>query len=147
LDDTTAEMRAAADARLLAEQYLDLFQASLIIAQPRARQRGRIAATTRLGKAEMDAAVLREITVGNEVEQTALSADIDFRQSAQWFTETAVGLHDAHASRSFGHQHATAADERERPGMFEPTDDDFGSDSGRGRLRERRTAECECKQQ
>ena len=124
LHDPAAEVPATRRRAVLAEDDFHVFQP--VAGQPRARHRGvPAAALMRLGEAEIDGLVLREIAVERDVVQPALARCINARHAGQRRREFALGADDAEPAGPLRHQQAAAGQEGERPGIGQ---------SARGRL-------------
>lgn len=85
--------------------------------EPGARKCSAPAAVERLRVRKVDGAVLREVAVEDDVEQAALADRKYFRHVCERRRQLPVLRNNAHAARPLGHQHASAGQERERPGM------------------------------
>ena len=101
-------------------------QRRFALRQPRPRQGGAVATGPRFRKTEIQGPVALEVRIQNEVEQPALSAHGDLRQTGERRPEFAVGLDHAHASRPLGHQEASLRQERQRPRVFQVPGQDLG---------------------
>src|SRR4029079_18575581 len=89
---------------VLAEDHLGLVEPAAAVVEFRACHRCAAAAGGALGIAEEDRPVLCKAAIGDDVEQTALAARPYVGHALERRRELALGRHDAHAARAFGHQ-------------------------------------------
>ena len=136
-DETGPEVIPAVHLRLLLVDHADVLEASL--AEPPARHgRSGDAAGSRLRVGEVDRAVLGKAGVDRDVEQAALAPRRHVRHAGDGVGHAAVSLDVAQPPRTLGHEHAAVRQERQPPGMLEPSGDGFGPDDAVGRRWRRR---------
>ena len=93
-------MIRATDLRLLTPDHLGVFEPAL--AEPPAGDRGACAAIAGFGKREIDEPVLLEFRTQYHVEQPALPACVNLRDSGERFGDAAVRSHQAQSPSTFG---------------------------------------------
>src|SRR5262249_9777716 len=107
LDNAAAEMVAARQRALLAEDHLDVVEARrAVLDEVRPRHRGARAAAGCFGEAEIDGLVLRVVAVERYVVQAALALRKNLRHPGERRRRLAVAGDDAQPPGPFGHQHA-----------------------------------------
>ncbi|MCY1514139.1 hypothetical protein D9M68_486680 [compost metagenome] len=143
-DDAAAEVRAARDLGLLAEDDLQRFQLRAIGRQAGACKRGAVGRSARrlgLRIAEVQGAILREAAVGQHVEQPALPARRDGRQALDGRAQLAIRRHKAQAAGLLGDHETALRQEGDAPGVLKTGRDGFGSHLRHGRACEATTHE------
>ena len=105
LRDAAAVMIARRQRPLLAEDDLDVVEPALAVGEPGARDCGASTALGPLGKAEIEALVLRKGFVGDDVEQAALAGRPHLGNALERRRDLSFRRDDAHAARTLGHQH------------------------------------------
>lgn len=113
-----AEVRAAGQLGLLAENHLEVFQGRSIgrqLAAPNRRTRGAVAL---LGVGQVDQTVLGEIGRQHHIEQTTLIDGKDLRHATQWLGQLAFSADPTQSAGTFGHQITLAIWKKgHRPGI------------------------------
>ena len=93
--NAATEMAVAAHFRRLAEQGFHLRKAAALGRQYALGQGGAVAAAARLAEAEIHAAVVGKVFIQCYIKQTALPADIDFRQACHRCGNPTLRIHHA----------------------------------------------------
>ncbi len=120
-DDARAVV--AASPRVRHEDVLKAHQPVVLEAAPADRGRRAVTFGVRLGVAEVDQPVRREVRVRDHVEEPALALREHLGHSGHRIGQEPAVTHDTEPALALGHEHVAVRQERHGPGGHEPVGD------------------------